>query len=67
GKTPSSAGLTLTKFADPKAPSHNIQALLLPSQVITQANVEDVVTAGALTAPQICKGIQADCTKFGVK
>jgi D-xylose transport system substrate-binding protein len=66
GKAPSAAGLTLTKFDDPKAPSHNIQALLLPSQVITQANVEDVVKAGALTAAQICKGIESDCSKAGV-
>src|SRR6476660_6533257 len=31
GKDPSSAGLTLNKFDDPQAPSHNLQALLLPS------------------------------------
>ncbi len=31
GKDPAAAGLTLTKFDDPKAPSHNIQALLLPA------------------------------------
>jgi D-xylose transport system substrate-binding protein len=66
GKDPASVGLTLTKFDDPKAPSHNIQALLLPAQVITQANVEDVVKAGALTAAEICKGVEADCTKLGI-
>ena len=67
GKKPSAAGLTLTKFNDPKAPSHNIQALLLPAQVITQANVNDVVKAGALTTAQICKGIESDCSKLGLK
>jgi len=67
GKTAESAGLTLTKFDDPKAPSHNLQALLLPAQVITQANVMDVVNAGALTAAQICKGIESACTAAGVK
>ncbi|MDT4925775.1 MAG: D-xylose transport system substrate-binding protein [Pseudonocardiales bacterium] len=67
GQTPSAAGLTLTKFADPKAPSHNLQALLLPSQVITQANVNDVIKAGALTAAQICKGITTDCAKLGIQ
>jgi D-xylose transport system substrate-binding protein len=66
GKSPSAAGLTLSKFADPEAPSHNLQALLLPAQVITQANVTDVVKAGALTAAQICKGIQAQCTALGI-
>ncbi|HET8582015.1 MAG TPA: substrate-binding domain-containing protein, partial [Jatrophihabitans sp.] len=66
-KTPASVGITLTKFNDPKAASHNIQALLLPVEVITQANVEDVVKAGALTAAKICQGIQSVCSKFGVK
>jgi D-xylose transport system substrate-binding protein len=66
-KPASSAGLTLTKFDDPTLPSHNIQALLLPTQVILQANVEDVVTAGALKASAICQNIQSVCTKFGVK
>jgi D-xylose transport system substrate-binding protein len=66
GKSPSAAGLTLSKFDDPKSPSHNLQALLLPPQVITQANVEDVIKAGALTAAQVCKGIQSDCTSLGI-
>jgi D-xylose transport system substrate-binding protein len=67
GKSAASAGLTLTKFDDPKAPNHNLQALLLPTQVITQANVMDVVKAGALTAAEICKGVQAACTAAGVQ
>ena len=36
--------------------------MLLDPTVITKKNVEDVVTAGALTAAQICKGIAAACT-----
>ena len=67
GKDASSAGLTLAKFDDPKAPNHKLQALLLPAQVITQANIKDVVTAGALTVAQICKGIEAACTSAGVQ
>jgi D-xylose transport system substrate-binding protein len=66
GQDPSAAGLTLTPFADPKASGHNLQALLLPAQVITQANIKDVIDAGALTAADICKGIESDCTKLGV-
>jgi D-xylose transport system substrate-binding protein len=66
GTDPSKAGLTLTKFDDPTSPSHDIQALLLPAQVITQANVGDVIKAGALTASEICKGIQSDCTTLGI-
>ena len=66
GKDPSAVGLTLSNFPDPKLPSHKIQALLLPAQVITQANVSDVIKAGALTQAAICKGIEAACTKLGV-
>jgi D-xylose transport system substrate-binding protein len=61
-----SSGIPLQPFADPTKPSHKIQALLLPSQVITQANVQDVIKAGALKASDICKGIQSDCTKLGI-
>lgn len=63
---PSSAG-TLADFADPKSPSHKIKALLLKPTVITIKNVQDVVTAGSLKASDICKGIAALCTKYGVK
>jgi D-xylose transport system substrate-binding protein len=66
GKDPSAAGMTLSPFADPSKPAHKIQALLLPSQVITQANVKDVVDAGALTAAEICKGIEDQCSKLGL-
>jgi D-xylose transport system substrate-binding protein len=67
GKDPAAAGMQLTKFDDPESPNHNIQALLLPAQVITQANVNDVVKAGALTTAQICKGIESDCQSLGLQ
>ncbi len=67
GEDPAAAGLTLTKFDDPSSPSHAIQALLLKPTVITSKNVQDVVSAGALTAAEICKGIQSLCDKAGVK
>jgi len=67
GKDPTAAGMTLSKFDDPQSPSHNLQALLLPSQVITQANVNDVIKAGALTAADICKGIESQCSTLGIK
>jgi D-xylose transport system substrate-binding protein len=66
GKDPAQAGLTLAPFADPQAPNHKIQALLLPAQVITQANVKDVIDAGALTAAEVCKNIEDACTKLGI-
>jgi D-xylose transport system substrate-binding protein len=67
GKDPAAAGITLSKFDDPQSPSHNLKALLLPALVITQANVMDVVKAGALTAADICKGIESACASAGVK
>jgi D-xylose transport system substrate-binding protein len=67
GTDPADAGITLSPFEDPQAPDHALQALLLPSEVITQANVQDVIDAGALTAEDICSGIEDDCTKLGIK
>ncbi|HEY7043973.1 MAG TPA: substrate-binding domain-containing protein [Nocardioidaceae bacterium] len=66
GKDPSSSGLKLEPFDDPQAPEHKLQAVLLPTQVITQANVQDVIDAGALKADEICKGIEDDCQKLGI-
>ncbi len=66
GNDPSSAGLTLSPFDDPQAPDHKLQALLLPAQVITQANVQDVVDAGALKQAEICNGIADACAKIGL-
>jgi D-xylose transport system substrate-binding protein len=65
-KDPASAGMTLSDFADPQSAGHKIKALLLPAQVITQANVSDVIKAGALTKAQICKGIEDDCSSLGI-
>ncbi len=67
GTDPAEAGITLSPFEDPQAPDHQLQALLLPSQVITQANVQDVIDAGALTADEICAGIEDDCSKLGIE
>jgi D-xylose transport system substrate-binding protein len=67
GKDPAAAGMTLAPFDDPQAPSHKLQALLLPSEVITQANVSDVIKAGALTQADICKGIEAACASLNVQ
>jgi D-xylose transport system substrate-binding protein len=66
GKDPSSAGLTLSPFEDPQSPEHKLQALLLPTNVITQSNVKDVVDAGALKKEEVCKGIEDQCSKFGL-
>jgi D-xylose transport system substrate-binding protein len=67
GKDPAAAGMSLSKFDDPQSASHNLQALLLPAQVITQANVDDVVKAGALSVADICKGITSQCSALGLQ
>jgi D-xylose transport system substrate-binding protein len=67
GTDPADAGITLSPFEDPQAPDHQLQALLLPSEVITQATVQDVIDAGALTADDICAGIEDDCSELGIK
>ena len=59
--------MKLQDFADPESPNHQIKALLLPAQVITQANVDDVVKAGALTQADICKGITTECAAIGLQ
>jgi len=66
GKDPADAGLQLEPFEDPESASHKIEALLLPAQVITQANISDVIDAGALSADEICQGIESDCEELGI-
>lgn len=66
GTDPADAGLVLAPFEDPEAPDHKLEALLLPSVVITQANVSDVIDAGALTADEICQGIEDACADLGI-
>ncbi|HKC27625.1 MAG TPA: substrate-binding domain-containing protein [Jatrophihabitans sp.] len=43
-----------------------IKSVLLVPEVITKSNIQDVIKAGALTKADICKGIQAACTKAGL-
>jgi D-xylose transport system substrate-binding protein len=65
GQDPTAAGVTLTDFQDPKG-NRTLKAVLLTPEAITKANVKDVITAGALTAAQVCAGIQAQCTAAGI-
>jgi D-xylose transport system substrate-binding protein len=65
GQDPSSLGIT---FSSQQIDPHNaaLKSVLLPPQVITYDNVEDVVTAGALTAAQVCNGIEQQCATAGI-
>jgi D-xylose transport system substrate-binding protein len=66
GQDPSTLGLT---FSDKQIDPNNtaLKAVLLPPQVITYNNVQDVIDAGALKASDVCNGIQEECDKAGVK
>src|SRR4051794_7608905 len=65
GQTPSSLGLTFSsQQIDPSNPG--LQSVLLPPQVITYSNVQDVITAGALTAAQVCSGLETQCAQAGI-
>ncbi len=46
GKEEAVAAMHLTTFDDPASPAHRLRAVLLPAEVITQANVADVPTTG---------------------
>jgi D-xylose transport system substrate-binding protein len=50
---------------DPTA-NRDIPSVLLVPETITKANIKDVITAGAVTAADLCKGIQAACTAAGI-
>jgi D-xylose transport system substrate-binding protein len=65
GQDPASLGITFSSDqVDPRNPG--LRSVLLPPRVITYGNVQDVVSAGALTTAQVCNGIEQDCTKAGI-
>ena len=65
GDTAAAAALATGTLHDPTA-KRDIPSLLLVPEAITKANIKDVVTAGAVTATDLCKGVQAACTAAGV-
>jgi D-xylose transport system substrate-binding protein len=66
GQDPTKLGITFSdQQIDPKNTA--LKSVLLPPQVITYSNVQDVINAGALKAADVCNGIQAQCDKAGVK
>jgi D-xylose transport system substrate-binding protein len=65
GQDPTSLGITFSdQQIDPKNTA--LKSVLLPPQVITYSNVQDVIDAGALKASEVCNGIEAQCQKAGV-
>lgn len=65
GDSAGAKALATGNLHDPTG-NRDIPSVLLDPQTITKANVKDVVTAGALTVKEICKGIEATCTKAGL-
>jgi D-xylose transport system substrate-binding protein len=65
GQDPTSMGITFSdQQIDPKNTA--LKSVLLPPQVITYSNVQDVIDAGALKASDVCNGIQQQCQQAGV-
>ena len=65
GQDPKALGISFSsQQIDPKNAA--LKSVLLPPEVITYSNVQDVIDAGALKAAEVCNGIQQDCQKAGV-
>ena len=65
GDTAGAAALATGTLTDPVG-KRDIPSLLLVPQTITKANIKDVVTAGAVTTAELCKGVEAACRAAGI-
>ena len=65
GDTATASSLASQKLNDPKG-NRDIPYVLLVPEAITKANIKDVVTAGAVTAADLCKGVEAACKTAGI-
>jgi D-xylose transport system substrate-binding protein len=65
GDTATATSLATGTLHDPTG-KRDIPSVLLVPEAITKANIKDVVTAGAVTAADLCKGVQAACTAAGI-
>ncbi|MCU1599868.1 MAG: Monosaccharide transporter substrate-binding protein family [Frankiales bacterium] len=65
GDDAAAAALASQKLHDAKG-NRDIPYVLLVPEAITKANIKDVVTAGAVTAADLCKGVEAACKAAGV-
>ncbi|MGH8960677.1 MAG: sugar ABC transporter substrate-binding protein [Jatrophihabitantaceae bacterium] len=66
GQDPTTAGVTLTDFKDPKG-KRTLKAFLLPAQIVTKSNVKVVVDSGQVTKAALCSGLTAQCASAGIK
>jgi D-xylose transport system substrate-binding protein len=65
GDTAAATTLASQKLHDAKG-NRDIPYVLLVPEAITKANIKDVITAGAVTAADLCKGVQTACTAAGI-
>ncbi|HVU74748.1 MAG TPA: substrate-binding domain-containing protein [Mycobacteriales bacterium] len=65
GDTATASSLATGTLHDPTG-NRDIPSVLLTPEAITKANIKDVVTAGAVTAAELCKGVEAACTAAGI-
>ena len=65
GDTAAADALATGNLHDPEG-KRDIPSVLLVPEAITLKNINDVVTAGAITAADLCKGFKSECTKAGV-
>ena len=65
GDTAGAAALATGTLKDPTG-NRDIPSVLLVPTAITKANIKDVVTAGAVTVAELCKGVEAACTSAGI-
>jgi D-xylose transport system substrate-binding protein len=65
GDTAAADALATGNLHDPEG-KRDIPSVLLVPETITLQNINDVVTAGAVTADDLCKGYQSECKDAGV-
>jgi D-xylose transport system substrate-binding protein len=65
GDTAGADALATTTLHDSKA-NRDIKYVALVPTSITKANIKDVLTAGAVTKADLCKGVEALCTAAGI-
>ena len=63
--TATATSLASAKLHDDKG-NRDIPYVLLVPEAITKANIKDVITAGAVTAADLCKGVEAACKTAGI-
>src|SRR4051812_7662615 len=65
GDDAGASALATATLKDTKG-NRDIPYVSLTPTTVTKANVKDVVAAGAVTAAELCKGVEAACTAAGI-